>query len=205
MKYNIVQKTLSLASMELRYQCFQDFDLEVSKAIDVITNDDDAPLFGDLWESGRLLCETVADMDCSGKSVIELGCGLGLPSIIAAKRGAARVIASDYHKDSATFVNTNAGLNKQSNAVDFMQIDWRNNYELGSFDIIMASDVLYEPELFPHLARFISKICHKNSTVLIADPKRVFSHKFDEFMINQQFANTSHTEIGSIQLKTWKK
>jgi predicted nicotinamide N-methyase len=87
-------------------------------------------------------------------SVVELGCGLGVPSLVAAARGAS-VTAIDWAQDAIELLRLNADRNGLE--LSAMRIDWR---ELaGSFDLVLAADVLYEQrnvaplvELLPRLA-----------------------------------------------------
>ncbi|WP_159455233.1 class I SAM-dependent methyltransferase [Pseudobacteriovorax antillogorgiicola] len=187
--------------MTLRYESFADFDTEVSKALDQIEHDDQAPLFGDLWPSAEALCHYLLEESLQAKSVLEIGCGLGLPSILASKLGA-KVIASDYHPHSEAFVLRNRELNDAK--VEFKQIDWRSPSELPPQDMIIASDILYEPQTYPDLALFIQLHCHKRTKVLIADPERVFSSQFEAVMENCGLKLLRKWHDGNIILKVWE-
>src|SRR3546814_14342632 len=68
-------------------------------------------LFGHVWPAGRLLAEAMATHDVAGKRILELGCGLGLASLVLRRRGAT-VVASDYHPLAATFLAYNAPLHQ---------------------------------------------------------------------------------------------
>src|SRR6185503_9525880 len=69
--------------------------------------DERLPYWAELWPSARPLAEALAAMPLEGVSVLELGCGLGLPSIVAAGRGA-RVVATDWYADALQAVARNA-------------------------------------------------------------------------------------------------
>src|SRR3546814_5333511 len=68
-------------------------------------------LFGHVWPAGRLLAEAMATPDVAGKRILELGCGLGLASLVLRRRGA-DVVASDYHPLAETFLAYNAALHQ---------------------------------------------------------------------------------------------
>src|SRR5947208_16220128 len=52
-----------------------------------------------LWRSGVALAHEVAEADLAGQRVVELGCGLGVPSLAAA-RGGADVLATDGDEEA---------------------------------------------------------------------------------------------------------
>ena len=68
------------------------------------------PYWAEVWESGVELAHTVSTRDWPGAAVLELGCGLGLPSLAAALRGA-RVLATDRVADALAFAGANAAEN----------------------------------------------------------------------------------------------
>jgi predicted nicotinamide N-methyase len=72
--------------------------------------------------------------------VVELGCGLGLPSLVAAARGA-RVTATDWAEDAVDLLQGNAARNGLELAVE--RRDWRDPWP-ARFDLALAADVLYE-------------------------------------------------------------
>ena len=65
-----------MGSLQLKYEGFEDFDEEVTKAIDTIKSDDEAPLFGDFWPSAKALCQYIENSGAKDMTVLELGCGL---------------------------------------------------------------------------------------------------------------------------------
>jgi len=73
-------------------------------------------------------------------SVVELGCGLGLPSLVAAARGA-HVTATDWADQAVDLVRENATRNGLELVAE--RRDWREPWP-GRFDLVLAADVLYE-------------------------------------------------------------
>lgn len=54
-------------------------------------------LFGQVWPAGQLLAEAMATREIAGRRILELGCGLGLASLVLRMRGA-DIVASDHHR-----------------------------------------------------------------------------------------------------------
>jgi predicted nicotinamide N-methyase len=134
---------------------------------------DEPPLYGILWPSAEGLASVLwRDYRniLPGKKVLELGCGLGLPSLVAAKLGA-KVTAMDNHVNFETVLEQNLkanNLNCKAAVGSFAD----SELKLGKFDWIIASDILYEPDLYPALEDFILEHANPGARVLIADPGR---------------------------------
>lgn len=128
-------------------------------------------LFGNVWPAGRILAEAVAERDIAGKRILELGCGLGLASLVLRRRGA-DIVASDHHPLAETFLAYNAALNDLP-AVPFRTLDWEvPNDSLGRFDLIIASDVLYERDHAAVIAALLQRHALPDAEILITDPGR---------------------------------
>ena len=136
------------------------------------------PYYAILWPAAhglaRALWEHRAELR-GGTRVIELGCGLGMPSILAARLGA-RVLATDFHPDTGTWLLHNAGLNQVD--LIYMQLDWNNltdpahlpRYQTAP--LIIGSDLLYERRHIPALVCAIDALCAPGGHAVIADPGR---------------------------------
>jgi predicted nicotinamide N-methyase len=146
-------------------------------------------LFGHVWPSGRLLAEAMATHDIAGKRILELGCGLGLASLVLHQRGA-DVVASDYHPLAETFLAYNAALNGLP-AVAYRTLRWDTpNETLGRFDLIIGSDVLYERDHAERLSALLPRHANPASEVLITDPGRGNSTPFTRALATQGYAVT---------------
>ena len=129
------------------------------------------PLFGLLWPSGRVLAHWMQSVDLQGKRVLEVGCGLALASLVVHRRGG-DVTASDAHPMSRPFLEENLRLNALG-PMTYADGNWgRQNPELGLFDLIIGSDVLYERDQPAQLAAFIDRHSAPGGEVLIVDPNR---------------------------------
>ncbi len=128
-------------------------------------------LFGQLWPAGRLLAGAMQEFDIGGKRILELGCGIGLASLVLQRRGA-DVVASDMHPLAEVFLAYNAALNALP-ALHYRHLQWDEPLpELGHFDLIIASDVLYEREHASLLGGVVDRHAHPAAEVLVADPGR---------------------------------
>jgi predicted nicotinamide N-methyase len=131
------------------------------------------PYWAEMWASGRALAETVVVSSLRGASVLEIGCGLALPSFAAALAGG-RVTASDWSGAALSAVTSNASLNDVS--VDVMELDWFSPpEELPFFDLVLAADVLYEER---NVAALLDLLPRLGRSVLLADPGREVAGRF---------------------------
>ena len=113
------------------------------------------PYWAHLWTGSRALARLMAtQIECAGRRVIDVGCGLGLAGIVAAKRGAA-VTLTDAALDAVRFARANAELNGCRVAV--LQTDLRCAGVRGRFDYCLAADVTYDPALQVGVAAFLAE------------------------------------------------
>ena len=110
--------------------------------------DEFLPYWAELWPAATALAEALPEM--RGLRVVELGCGLGVPSLVAAARGA-HVTATDWAEDAISLLRENAARNGLTLRAEVR--DWREPWA-ERFDLALAADVLYERRnVEPVLAR----------------------------------------------------
>ena len=110
--------------------------------------DEFLPYWAELWPAATALAEALPDV--RGLRVVELGCGLGLPSLVAAARGG-DVTATDWAADAIELLRENASRNALELCAEVR--DWRASWT-DRFDLALAADVLYEQRsVEPVLAR----------------------------------------------------
>ncbi len=131
-----------------------------------------APYWAVLWRSGVALAREL-DRTPSGVlsdlRVVELGCGLGLPSLIAARAGAT-VLATDAEPEALSLLERNASENGLD--LETMLVDWAQPERLverGPFDIVLAADLLYEETAVDHLRSLMPQLA---AQAWLADPGR---------------------------------
>lgn len=134
--------------------------------------DERLPYWADVWPSSTALAGVVAALDGRGKRALELGCGLGLVTIGALRAGF-DVLATDYYEDALLFARRNA-LSATGREPRTRHADWRAfPSDLGRFDLVLASDVLYEREYATLVASAIVASLAPGGVALVADPGRV--------------------------------
>ncbi|MES2088755.1 MAG: methyltransferase domain-containing protein [Pseudomonadota bacterium] len=140
------------------------------------------PLFGMLWPSARRLAGAMQQRDdLGGKRILEIGCGLGLASLVAHRR-LADVTASDCHPLADTFLRANLRLNHLP-AMKYHTGQWSTaNPGLGEFDLIIGSDVLYERSHPQQLSEFINRHAATDVEIVIVDPNRGHRSRFTQDM-----------------------
>src|SRR3954453_22590141 len=107
-------------------------------------DDEFLPYWAELWPSGVALAREVAPRALRGARVVELGCGLGLPSLAAALAGG-RVLATDWSAPALDLLLSNAERNGV--ALELARVDWTSPealLERAPFDLVLVADVLYE-------------------------------------------------------------
>lgn len=149
--------------------------------------DERVPYWADLWASALGLSRYLVDNQelVRGKTVLEIGCGLGLPAIIAAKLGAAAVHLTDYLQEAVDFAQLNFEKNIVQNAEStpavksrFSILDWRNPNPQDAADVLLAADVAYEKRAFEPLLEAFNVLTKPNGLILIAEPNRPVSTLF---------------------------
>ncbi len=142
------------------------------------------PMFGVIWPSGRVLAHLMLDYHVEGKRILEVGCGIALASLVLNQRSA-DITATDHHPETEGFLVYNADLNN-SKTIPFVRTGWGNftGDELGTFDLIIGSDLLYEDENVDLLAAFINQHGRRSCSVVIVDPGRGLHTKFSKTMVS---------------------
>ena len=153
------------------------------------------PYWSVLWRRGVELAREVGGVALDGKRVVELGCGLAVPSIAAARAGAS-ALATDVDDEAIALVPRNARLNGVE--VETAIADWGDPDELvarGPFDLVLAGDVLYER---PAAAQLLSLLPRLAPVAWLADPGRPAADAFLEQARARWPVETSSRGIVSI-------
>jgi predicted nicotinamide N-methyase len=130
------------------------------------------PYWSVLWRSGLALARELDGQALGGTRVVELGCGLAVPSLAAARAGAS-VLATDADPEALDLVARNAELNGIEVATEVF--DWTSTAAAdalaarGPFDLVLAADVLYER---PTVARMLALLPGLAPAAWLADPSR---------------------------------
>jgi len=170
------------------------------EAIDPATfkEDERLPYWSELWASSISLARwcLTSGMLC-GKDVLELGCGLGLAGIAAARSGAT-VVLSDYEEDALLFARYNVSRNLPGAEVEVHHLDWRRPVLPRQFDILLGSDILYERRHFLPLLEAFDVLLAPAGVVVLTDPDRSTGRAFAElaqewgYSLRQDRGETEH-------------
>ena len=160
------------------------------------------PLFGLLWPSGQRMAERMAQRPVTSERILEIGCGLGLSSLVAHRRGA-NVTASDCHPLTHAFLDENTRLNGLP-PMAYRHGLWgtaalredglpvltsaQDDGVSGLFDLIVGSDILYERDDEGTLASFINAHAALVSEIWVVDPNRGNRAAFHKHMARVGFA-----------------
>lgn len=144
---------------------------------------------------------------------VEFGCGLGLPSILAAKLGA-QVTATDFHPETGEWLLHNAALNGV--ALEYQQLDWNefmqdsrpstsdarsqtsslkptaSSLQTTAYSLVVGSDLVYERRHIPALVCAIDALCAPGGRAVIADPGR---DNLDLFVSTMEKSGWRHTLV----------
>ena len=134
--------------------------------------DEYLPYWADLWPAAQMLGKAILrETWPAGTEALEIGCGLGLPGVVALSVGL-RVTFSDYDPTALRFAADNARLN---GCTDFktLQLDWRNPPEDLQVPVLLASDLVYEQRNVNPLVALIAKVLSPGGVCLLTDEDRV--------------------------------
>ena len=182
--YQIKLETLDVAGLAMQVrslldkQQFHDPDGEAER---IGISSAAWPLFGLVWPSALVLAAHLQDAVLGERRILEVGCGLGLASLSLHRRHG-DVTASDCHPLAGIFLGENVRLNVLP-VLPYLHGDWSAlNENLGRFDLIIGSDVLYERNQPSLLAAFIERHSQAAMEVVIVDPDRGNRAGFNRLM-----------------------
>ena len=135
------------------------------------------PYWAELWPSSLALARAIGGRALKGARTLELGCGLGLPSIAAALAGG-RVLATDWSSEAIRMTETNAERNDA--ALETLVCSWSEPaplLERAPWDLVLASDVLYEARNGEALLALLPQL---GRDIWLADPGRKGAERFLE-------------------------
>ena len=156
----------------------EDFDL-----------DERLPYWAAIWPSAIALAQHLSERDLSGKRVLELGCGVGLPSVVALDRGA-EVTASDHYTIALDFARQNVETNT-GRGLETIHLDWHSpaGNSLGQFDLVLAADLLYEQRNVQALTVLIPDLLGPGGEALVSNPRSRDTPHFHEALKAKGFSH----------------
>jgi len=202
MKFNyaLKQRRERVGALELEVQCIEDLNRTIDELFGHLGDSQDTelleslcPYFGVIWPSARALAGLLERerTALAGARVLEVGCGLALPSLVAAKLGA-QVTATDFHPDVPEFLKLNLELNALQSRVNYVRMNWQQDtLEPAGFDWVIGSDILYERKHPEPVASALRRHIRPGGRVIVADPARSYLQLFADEMKRQGFSYRS--------------
>lgn len=185
-KYPTITKQRKIGDKHYVVEAIRDLDEAIDLICEAMTPEEQhdpfaedlCPYFGILWPASEALSHYLADHPelIKDKTVLELGCGLGLPSLVASHLGG-DVLATDYHPDVEEYFQRNC--RHSSVQCKYHRLNWREEGSgLEKFDVVIGSDVLYEAKHAREVALGLLKFVRPGGTVLLSDPGRAYVQQF---------------------------
>ena len=195
-EYDVRIKTIEITpALHVDILVVKDVDVLLDKIDpEVFKRDERMPYWAELWPAsialGRHLCVHSIPSDAH---VLELGCGLGLPAIVAANIGCT-VVATDYEEPALKFARYNAVCNDVADRITFRMLDWRVPDLNERFPYIIASDIWFDRAHIPHLLRLVDESLEEGGTFLASDPCRWdIGSAFFEALVDRGYQHTNST------------
>src|SRR3954464_5070385 len=167
---DLVEEVVAIAGHDLAL--LRPRDAEALLDEEAFDRDEFLPYWAELWPSALALARMVAPRALHGARTLELGCGLGLPSLAAALAGG-RVLATDWSPQAIALVGDNAARN--SIALDAERADWAAPgalLERAPWDVVLGADLLYERRNAELLLALLPRLLGPASELWLADPGR---------------------------------
>ena len=194
----------AVSDLRFRYRTheFEGLDIHVRTLRDTqeYCSDDDAealgissaqwPLFGVVWDAGLSLATMMVEEDIEGRRILEVGCGIGLASLVLNEREA-DITATEQHPRAEGFLEHNTSING-GRSIPFTRTGWVDDEDgMGRFDLIIGSDLLYGRDHAEALSAFILRHALPSCEVLLIDGGRGHVPRFQAALESGGFTCTS--------------
>ncbi|MEL6472283.1 MAG: methyltransferase [Cyanobacteria bacterium J06623_4] len=173
----IVHKSVEIGDRTFRiaYPSDNDRILDHPSTQSAFAADEYLPYWAEVWPASQMLACALVDPSILQRPLspnhvaLELGCGVGLPGIVALSLGM-HVIFTDYDATALDFASRNAIAHDLHN-FETLALDWRVPPDL-QVPLILAADVIYEERNIPPLIAFIQSVLSPGGQCLLSDPDR---------------------------------
>jgi len=142
------------------------------------SNNQDTAYWTQVWPSSAGLCNFLKEHPhyIEGKNVLELAAGLGLPGLYAAAT-ARQVTITDREEQAVACIQQSIAHLQLKNTMA-ATMDWKNAVQAPFPDLILLSDVNYEPAVFDELLHVIEDFLQNKVTIIISTPQRLVAKQF---------------------------
>lgn len=140
------------------------------------------PYWAQVWPAAKALCEIIAAQPelVKDKTLLELAAGIGLPSLLAT-RFAKNSIASDYILDAVDIMQRSV-IHSNIHNIQTALIDWNHLPAHIKPDVLLLSDINYDPSSFEILFAVLRRFIDQGATILLSTPQRLAGRAFMERM-----------------------
>lgn len=184
-------QTIEIGDLDIHIRCLRDrqqYSDPLGEAEDMGISSAQWPLFGVVWESSKVLAREMLEYAIDDKRILEIGCGIGLSSLLLNSRNA-DISATDHHPRAGSFLEKNVRLNGGPD-IPFLRTDWNTPLDgLGIFDVIIGADILYERTHADLVSAFIDRHAKQDCEVILVDPDRGQRSEFTKKMAALGYAH----------------
>ncbi|NDY42326.1 methyltransferase domain-containing protein [Dissulfurirhabdus thermomarina] len=139
---------------------------------DVFANPREFPFWVKIWEASVVLADFLAALPPDpGRRLLELGAGLGVTGLAGAAFGH-RVTLTDYQEEILDFGRVSAAVNGCADRAAFEVVDWLAPRDLGRFDVLLGSEVLFNEQFFEPLLGVFRRYLAPGGVVYLAHDAR---------------------------------
>lgn len=137
------------------------------------------PYWAQIWPAATALSTFLDNHDdyVFDKQVLELAAGLGLPSLVAAGLGAKQVCVSDQSEEAVQVLQQVINLNRFNN-MESLQLDWHHLPDDLHPDVLLLSDINYDPVEFETLFNVLTHFLQKGTLIILSTPQRLIAKSF---------------------------
>ena len=196
-RYQLDEERHNICGRNLSITCVEDAEALFSKMVfgdpdSLEVKDERLPYWATLWGSALVLAHALLTQNLitPGEPALELGCGLGLTSAIAALKRA-KVTVSDYQPDALKFARLNC-LQISGQDPNTILLDWREPPTDQQYPLLLGADLVYEARFFDPLIHTFNTLLAPNGRILFSEPNRMLGKPFFDRLEN---ANWTFTPI----------
>jgi predicted nicotinamide N-methyase len=150
------------------------------------------PFWSKVWPAALGLCQFIDQHPelIMNKQVLELGAGLGLPSLLAGCYSC-QVTCTDYDPLAVAWASQSSHMNGLQH-IQHSIADWNNLPPNLNADTLLLSDTNYDPNAFPVLTSVLRRYLDRNTTILLSTPQRLLAKTFiDQWLPFCKIADSS--------------
>jgi len=155
-RHGVRFEPLTVNGVTLEFLQIEDMDAYVQELIKDLPEETppELPFWAKIWRTALLASYYVQKLDPAGRSMLEIGAGVGVCGLFAAAKGF-QVTITDMHPDAVLFSRIAVLKNNLSDRVTVRRLDFTKDRLENRFDLILGSEVLYKEDQARALAKFL--------------------------------------------------